>query len=302
MRGDERSGRRPHRGLWFGLILAAGMVRALPAQDQPDNPASSRFADRIVLAANRVTAWDAADGRWIHLYGDSAVLQGAEGIRARDARPRRRCVDGNRQDLAGRGLRRGPGPRGRRRGPSPIHLSRCVPNRRGPAQLLSSLGPDDSEGAALAVANHQALRIPCARAHRRRADAQATRAAHGAGARGPGRSCAGGARAGYRDANGRPHPGSAAERRTLGAGAGTEAGTYRPAAPKVDPMVQPAQFVGKPDPGLATTGGAMAPTDPQVQPTRFQQAPATVVQPPRLDLPPIERRAGSPGPEPHTQP
>ena len=36
MRGDDRSSRYPPRGVWFGLILAAGTVRALLAQDVPD--------------------------------------------------------------------------------------------------------------------------------------------------------------------------------------------------------------------------------------------------------------------------
>ena len=36
VRGDDRSSRYPPRGVWFGLILAAGTVRALLAQDVPD--------------------------------------------------------------------------------------------------------------------------------------------------------------------------------------------------------------------------------------------------------------------------
>ena len=75
MRGDDRSSRYPPRGVWFGLILAAGTVRALLAQDVPAADDSRRLADPVVLAANRVTQWKAAGAIWVRLVGDASVLQ-----------------------------------------------------------------------------------------------------------------------------------------------------------------------------------------------------------------------------------
>ena len=82
MRGDDRSSRYPPRGVWFGLILAAGTVRALLAQDVPAEDDSRRLADPVVLAANRVTQWQAAGAIWVRLAGQASVLQPVDGIRA----------------------------------------------------------------------------------------------------------------------------------------------------------------------------------------------------------------------------
>jgi hypothetical protein len=85
VRGDDRSSRYPPRGVWFGLILAMGTVRALVAQETPDGRAARRLNAPIVLAASKVTHWKAADGDWVLLQDASSVLQGVHGIRAREA-------------------------------------------------------------------------------------------------------------------------------------------------------------------------------------------------------------------------
>ena len=85
MRGDDRSSRYPPRGVWFGLILAVGTVRALLAQDVPAEDDPRRLADPVVLAANRVTQWKAAGAIWVRLVGDASVLQPVDGVRAREA-------------------------------------------------------------------------------------------------------------------------------------------------------------------------------------------------------------------------
>ena len=48
-------------------------------------PARTRSADPIDLAARRVLVWEATGERWVVLSGEAAVLQGAEGLRARGA-------------------------------------------------------------------------------------------------------------------------------------------------------------------------------------------------------------------------
>jgi hypothetical protein len=61
------------------------MGQVLFAQDQPDATTARRLQEPIVLAGHRVTEWSTADGRWVHLLGNAAVLQGVEGLRAREA-------------------------------------------------------------------------------------------------------------------------------------------------------------------------------------------------------------------------
>jgi hypothetical protein len=85
VRGDDRSSRYPLRGVWFCLILAMGTVRAIFAQEARDEHDARHLNEPIVLAAGRVTRWDAPDGRWVLLQNDSSVLQGVRGIRAREA-------------------------------------------------------------------------------------------------------------------------------------------------------------------------------------------------------------------------
>jgi len=71
--------------VWFGFILLIGMGQVLFAQDEPDATTARRLQDPIVLAGRRVTEWSTADGRWVHLFGKAAVLQGVEGLRAQEA-------------------------------------------------------------------------------------------------------------------------------------------------------------------------------------------------------------------------
>ena len=85
MRGDDQASRYPPRGVWFGLILLCGIGPVLFAQDEPNGTAARRVQDPIVLAGHRVTAWSTADGRWVHLFDRAAVLQGVEGLRAKEA-------------------------------------------------------------------------------------------------------------------------------------------------------------------------------------------------------------------------
>ena len=85
MRGDDLSSRYPPRGVWFGLILAAGTVCALLAQDVPDDADTRRQSDPIVLAATSVTQWKSSDGVWVRLTGNTSVLQGVDGVRCREA-------------------------------------------------------------------------------------------------------------------------------------------------------------------------------------------------------------------------
>ncbi len=85
MRGDDQASRYPPRGVWFGLILLCGIGPVLFAQDEPDGTTARRVQEPIVLAGRRVTAWSTADGRWVHLFDKAAVLQGVEGLRAKEA-------------------------------------------------------------------------------------------------------------------------------------------------------------------------------------------------------------------------
>ena len=85
MRGDDRSSRYPPRGVWFGLMLAVGMVCALLAQDVPAEDDSRHLADPVVLAADRVTRWEAAGAIWVRLAGQASLLQPVEGVPRREA-------------------------------------------------------------------------------------------------------------------------------------------------------------------------------------------------------------------------
>ena len=153
--------------------------------------------------------------------------------------------------------------------------------------MLSSLRPDNAERAALAIANRPAFGIPGAEP----AVADQNRA-------GPGPVVGQGPAAVNDQTRAGPGPGAATQtavpgpdqpsRGGLSDAAGTGAGAYRPATPKLDPMVQPAQYTRNSIPGSATAGGASPANDPQVQRTRAQQPPAVGGQPPIVDLPPIE--------------
>src|SRR5690242_16128358 len=48
VRGDDQPSRCPPRGVWFGLILTAGLAGVLPAQEAPEPNAAPRTADPLV--------------------------------------------------------------------------------------------------------------------------------------------------------------------------------------------------------------------------------------------------------------
>ena len=86
MRGDDQPSRYPPRGVWFGLILSAGLAGLLLGQDAPDPSGPSTPTDsRGVLGPARVAlGWRR---RVLPLpQGESAVLQGVNGIRSRGRR------------------------------------------------------------------------------------------------------------------------------------------------------------------------------------------------------------------------
>ncbi len=76
MRGDDQPSRYPPRGVWFGLILSAGLAGLLLGQDAPDPSGPSTPTDSVVFSAQRVWRWAGADGYYLYLQGESAVLQG----------------------------------------------------------------------------------------------------------------------------------------------------------------------------------------------------------------------------------
>ncbi len=85
MRGDDQPSRYPPRGVWFGLILAAGFAGILFGQDAPDPAGTSTPTDPVMVSAQRVWRWAGPDGYYLYLHGESAALQGVDGIRSREA-------------------------------------------------------------------------------------------------------------------------------------------------------------------------------------------------------------------------
>jgi hypothetical protein len=85
VRGDDQPSRYPPRGVWFGLILAAGFAGVLLGQDAPDPSGASTPTDPVVFSAQQVWRWVGADGYYLYMYGKSAALQGVDGIRSREA-------------------------------------------------------------------------------------------------------------------------------------------------------------------------------------------------------------------------
>ncbi len=68
-------------------MLTTGQ-RELPlvsSQREPEPPRPERLNIPIALAAAHVTEWRDKSGVWVHLFGDASVLQGAQGLRAREA-------------------------------------------------------------------------------------------------------------------------------------------------------------------------------------------------------------------------
>ena len=84
MREHDQPRLRTRNCFWLGLIVVACAPAALLAQ-QEEASGAMRSADPIDLAAQRVLVWNEAGERWVVLGGEVAVLQGAEGLRARAA-------------------------------------------------------------------------------------------------------------------------------------------------------------------------------------------------------------------------
>ena len=128
MRGDDRSSRYPPRGVWFGLILAVGTVRASvgAGRARRDDAAPTRRPSRSCWPPTAVTHWSAPDGHLGPAPGDSSVLQGVDGVRARRPSSGSSTSRPAREDLAGRSLRRGRGPRCRGTTSAPRSAFRAV--------------------------------------------------------------------------------------------------------------------------------------------------------------------------------
>ena len=85
MQGRHRSNGRGRVGVRTVLtVLALAAADRLRAQDDPGHP-FERDGGPVVLAADRIIAWEAGPEHWVRLAGRAVVHQGAEGLRAADA-------------------------------------------------------------------------------------------------------------------------------------------------------------------------------------------------------------------------
>ncbi len=85
MRGDDQPSRYPPRGVWFGLLIAAWFAGVALGQDSPDPAVVRSQNDPLVFSAERLWHWNEADGcNYLYLSGNSAALQGVDGVRARE--------------------------------------------------------------------------------------------------------------------------------------------------------------------------------------------------------------------------
>ncbi len=57
----------------------------LSSREEPVAPPPERLGVPVALAAGRVTEWRDKGSIWVHLAGDASILQGADGLRAREA-------------------------------------------------------------------------------------------------------------------------------------------------------------------------------------------------------------------------
>ena len=296
MRGDDRSSRYPPRGVWFGFILAMGTVRALLAQDVPVEDDPRRLADPVVLAANRVTQWQAPGAIWLRLVGDASVLQPVDGVRAREAIVRITDVSSGVEKirqvevyaegdvrLSGAAASALPAYRGLFR-TSECQL-KCY-DAGGPKTVKSP--PWD-----LAIIRRSGFVVQ-KRAEARRAAASADPLP----VRGRGESPApfvisastppSGAGRLVATQTVAPNPGPTPEGGQAGP-TGAASALPDEAGPRRDPMVQRAGLASDPAAGGAIPNQTKATADSQVQQARAPQVPGgAAAQPPDIDLPPIE--------------
>ncbi|HEV3166445.1 MAG TPA: hypothetical protein VGZ22_20645, partial [Isosphaeraceae bacterium] len=83
-RHDQTRGRGRLRACaWFVLValLASGVARAHEEPSELTSPA----VETIDLAADRIREWTVDGQQWVVLEGNSAVLQGVDGVRAERA-------------------------------------------------------------------------------------------------------------------------------------------------------------------------------------------------------------------------
>jgi lipopolysaccharide export system protein LptA len=86
VRGYDKTRKHARRCAWCWLILFASAVSGpVRAQQGPEPELARRTRDPIDLAADQILSWQEGDVRWFLLSGQIAVLQGNEGLRARQA-------------------------------------------------------------------------------------------------------------------------------------------------------------------------------------------------------------------------
>jgi hypothetical protein len=291
VRGDDRSSRYPPRGVWFGLFVAVGTVRALLAQDVREDVSARRLADPIVLAANRVTKWQAAGAIWVRLTGNASVLQGVEGLRAREAIVR--IVD---ESIGGETIRHvdfyAEGDvrlSGANQSTQPSYRGVLRTNE---LQIKSydRAGPQTAQEPpwALAIIRRSGFLVqkPVAAAQAPASDEIVPAPRHGQRTSPVSLST--------------PEPGANALVATQAVAAvdqlssqaetsGAGGAALSPAAmsPRRDPMIRRALNLSNAEPVVARTEVAKSTVDSQVQQASAQQVPAGGAQPPDIDLPPI---------------
>ena len=177
MRGDDRSSRYPPRGVWFGLILAAGTVCA-SARTGSARSETIRGTSRTPLCwppiaspsgKRRVRSGCGSRGRRRCFSPSMASCAGRD-------RPHHRRLFRRREDQTGGNLCRGRRAAFRCRGFCAASLSRRIPHDRGPAQVLFHHGHRCGQRPSLESGDHSPLRVSggahrlCKRAGGRRAN------------------------------------------------------------------------------------------------------------------------------------
>jgi hypothetical protein len=72
------------RQVWLGLLVTIALPLSGLARGQ-EVAGEQAISDPIELAARQVQEWESAGEHWALLWGDAAILQGSEGVRARSA-------------------------------------------------------------------------------------------------------------------------------------------------------------------------------------------------------------------------